>query len=270
MAITTTDELLQSLTPPEHLHKESFTGEAAGQLHSSFYLAGRPGAAAVPSPGINGAALTSYAGQIPFPAPAASKNVYLAGIDGATSSGIGALILADRLWHNSGIVVTTTGAQAIATPTWPARDANGATLGVGVLVAIEVSTVTGNGADVTNTTMSYTNSDGTAGRTATITAFPTTAVAGTFVPFLLAAGDVGVRSIQSITLGTSYVSGAIHLVAYRDILTVPIVTSNIATRFGPVESGMPRFYDQSVPWIVYSLITTTGGRFNGRINWAQG
>ena len=33
--------------------------------------------------------------------------------------------LADVLWYNTGITVTTTTAQAITTPTFPARDLNG-------------------------------------------------------------------------------------------------------------------------------------------------
>jgi hypothetical protein len=47
--------------------------------------------------------------------------------------------------------------------------------------------------------------------------FPATAVAGTLVPFQLATGDRGVQSVQSVTLGTSYVAGAISLVLFRII-----------------------------------------------------
>ena len=271
MAVTTLDQLLAAMLAPEDVMKEAFTGEAANEWHSTFYVAGKPGPAVAPSPGLAGAALTSYAGQIPFPAPAASKNVYLAGLDFTAGSGCGAMMLLDRLWHNSGIVVTTTTGQTINSTTWPARDANGSTNGVGVGVGIEVSTATTNGAAVTNTTMSYTNSDGVAGRTGSIVSFPATAVAGTFVPFVLQAGDVGVRSIQTVTLGTSYGAGAIHLVAYRRAAPVSgRITAQVAIRFGPAEVGLPRWYDQSVPWMVYIITTTSVDRTVATISWAQG
>lgn len=270
MAIATLDDLLAGLLQPEEVYKDAFTGEAAGGFHSSLYISGRPGAGVAPSPGLAGLALTSYAGQVPFPAAVANRNVYLAGIDFLAGSGIGTALLCDRLWHNSGIVVTTTTGQTINSVAWPARDANGSTNGVGVGVAIEVSTATTNGAAVTNTTMSYTNSDGTAGRTATIASFPATAVAGTFVPFSLQAGDYGVRSIQTITLGTSYGGGAIHLVAYRKPgPSIPKTTSNVAVRLGPAECGMPRWYDSSIPWLVYVITSTSVDTSLATVQWAQ-
>jgi hypothetical protein len=209
MAITTRDGVLAGSRPPEDFLKVGTTMEAVGVQHSFFYTTGRPGAATAPSPGIAGAALTTYAGQIPFTNPV-SGNTYIARLQ-ASASVAGSLILYDRLWHNSGIAVTTTTSQTVNSATWPARDANAATNGAGILVGIEVSTATTNAGAVTNTTMSYTDQDGNSGATATISSFPATAVAGTFVPFQLAAGDTGVRSIQSITLGTSYGAGAISV-----------------------------------------------------------
>jgi hypothetical protein len=76
--------------------------------------------------------------------------------------------------------------------------------------------------------MTYTNSLGSSGKTATMASYPATAQAGTVVPFPLSAGDVGVQSIQTLPLGTSYVSGTIHLVAYRHVATVPVPTANVA------------------------------------------
>lgn len=270
MAITTLDLLIAGMLPAEEIVKSSFTGEAVGGLHSTFYVAGRPGAAAVPSPGLAGAALTSYAGQIPFPAAVGGKNVHLARLEGAQATNVGGLILADRLWHNSGIVVTTTTAQTVNSVTWPSRDENGATLGDGVMVGIEVSTATTNAGAVTNTTMSYTNQAGTAGRTATMASFPATAVAGTFVPFLLAAGDTGVRSIQSVTLGTSYAAGAVHLVAYRRIAALSMPAAGVQYAEDGVSLGLPRCYDSTVPWLLYTLVNTGAGVVTGAVTWAQG
>jgi len=269
MAVTGYNDLVTSLLPPQPLLKTSFTGQAAGQLHSSLYIAGLPGAAAAPTPGINGAALTSYAGQIPFPATSGTTTIYLAGMNATQAANVGGVYLMDRLWHNSGVVVTTTTAQAITFPGLPSRDMNGAATGDGVLLAMEITTVLGTAAPVTTCTVSYTDTLGTAAQTATLASIPTAAVAGTFLPFTLAAGDVGVQSVDSITLGTSLVSGAISLVCYRPIAVVPVPTANVTQRQGWSEIGLPIMYNSSVPWMVYSLSGTAGGVVVADITYAQ-
>lgn len=270
MAISTEDQLLAGFQPPEYCFSASFTGAAAGGFHSSAYLAGRPGTMSAPSSGLAGSAVTSSrGGMLPLPAAVAGSNIYLAGMDACQAGSIGAVLLVDRLWDNSGIVVTTTGAQTVNSATLPARDASGSTSGAGVLVGLEVSSTLGNGT-VTNTTITYTNSVGTVARTGTITSFPAAAPAGTFVRFNLAAGDVGVRSIQSLTLGTSYVSGTMHLVAYRVLAVIPTPTSNIASSQDFLQLGMPRIWDNSALQFMYLLSGTAGGATQVSLNYAQG
>src|SRR5688572_829313 len=164
------------MRPPEEFLKVGTSMEGAGIFHSFFYTAGRPGAGVANSAGLGGAALTSVSGQMPWVNPA-SGNSYLARLECASSQA-GSLLLCDRLWHNSGIVVTTTTAQTINSVTWPARDRDGSTNGEGILIGIEVSAATTNASAVTTITMSYTNQAGTSGRTATIPSFPATAVTG--------------------------------------------------------------------------------------------
>lgn len=268
MAITTVDGVLAGMLPPEDFLKVGATMEAIGVHHSFFYTSGRPGAATAPSPGTAGAALTTYAGQIPFTDPP-SGNTYLARL-AASCSVAGTLLLVDRLWHNSGVVVTTTTAQTINSATFPARDSNGSTNGAGVLVGIEVSTATTNVGAVTNTTMSYTDSDGNSGATATIASFPATAVAGTFVPFLLAAGDVGVQSIQSVTLGTSYGGGAIHLVAYRILARLELPVANAGSSIDALTGGFVRLYNDTVPFLLWLPTATTAATLSGQVIYTQG
>lgn len=270
MAITTMDLLVAGFQPPQPITKTTFTGQSAGFLHSSFYVAGLPGAAAAPSPGLAGAALTTYAGQVPVPTPAGSQTIYLAGADFTQSGNIGGVMICDRLWHNSGIVSTTTTAQTVNSVTLPARDMNGTTTGQGVQLALEVSATTGNGSPITNTTVSYTNSSGTAAKTATLTSFPATGVTGLFVPFNLAAGDVGVQSVQSITLGTSYVSGTVNLVAYRVLGWVPTPLSNTVGAQDFAQFGMPNIFTTPVPFLVYALTGSAGGSLFGSINFSMG
>lgn len=268
MAIITLDGIIAGMRPPEDFLKVTVTMEAIGIHHSLAYVSGRPGAAIAPTPGMAGAALTSYPGQIPFVNPA-SGNTYLARLC-VTPSLAGALILYDRLWHNSGIVVTTITAQTINSVAWPARDRNGTVNGENVLVGIEVSTATTNASAITNTTMSYTNQAGVAGRTATIASFPATAVAGTFVPFQLQAGDTGVRSIQTITLGTSYGGGAIHLVAYRILGRVEVSIANTGNAVDAITGGFVRMYDNTVPFLRWLPTATTAITINGQLIYTQG
>src|SRR5207249_2320160 len=112
MAIVTLDQLIAGMQPPEDFFKVGISMKAAGIHYSPFYQTGRPGAAVAPTPGLAGAALTTYAGQIPFTNPGAG-NSYLARLCAAVTSTAGTLILLDRLWHNSGITITTTTGQTI-------------------------------------------------------------------------------------------------------------------------------------------------------------
>lgn len=268
MALTTLDLAFAGMMPPEEFAKIGATMEAIGVLHSLFYSNGRPGAAVAPSPGINGAALTTYSGQIPFSNPA-SGNTHLALLE-ADSSVAGTLLLCDRLWHNSGIAVTTVGAQGITSPAWPARDADGAVTGRGVMVGIEVSTATTNVGAVTNTTLNYTNTTPAGTRTGTIASFPITAVAGTFVPFQLQAGDQGIKSIEGITLGTSYGGGAIHLVAYRVLARLGLSAANVGQTKDFFGLAKARMYDNSVPFLLWLPTATTAITLGGSVAWAQG
>lgn len=273
MAITTLDGVLAGMTAPQSFIKNGATMEGIGQMHSFWYTAGRPGAATASAPGLAGAAMTSVAGQIPFTNPV-SGNTYLARL-AASASVAGTLLLLDRLWDNSGIVVTTTTAQTINSVTLPARDLAGSTNGDGVMVALEVQTATTNAAVNTTMTLGYTNQAGTAGKTGTVgsaipLAFPATAVAGTFVPFMLAAGDTGVRSIQSVTLAVSLAAGAVKLVAYRELARLEVTTANIGNAIDAITAGFPRLYDNTVPFLVWIPTATTAVQVQGQIIYTQG
>lgn len=150
---------------------------------------------------------------------------------GLTAAVVNSYELADILWYNTGLVVTTTTAQAITTPTFPARDINGSTNGEGLNIALLTTTANTNAAVIANTTVSYTNSAGTAGRTAVFFGAvgfqaPATPVIGTLMRFSLQAGDTGVRSIQSVTLGTSYGAGALTLLVYRSLAVEGVAVAN--------------------------------------------
>lgn len=269
MTITTLDGIVAGMLPPRDFIKTSGTLEAAGVYYSPVYVAGAPGAMAAPSSGLAGAAVTSRAGLIVVPTPGAG-NSYLAGA-AAFATVAGTFELIDRLWDNSGLVVTTTTAQTVNSATWPARDRDGLTDGTGVRVGIEVSTATTNAGAITNMTFSYTNEAGTAGRTGTIPSFPATAAVGTFVEGYLQAGDEGVRSIQSWTLGTSLVTGVVHLVAFRRIgLPANCGGPGFGRDLDALGAGFTQLYDTTCLQPLWMPSATTAVTINSRVLLTQG
>lgn len=212
-------------------YKVGTTTEAAGQWYSWAKDSGFPGAWAPGSPGVAGRITSgnlnpsSDGGSLVYP-EASSGSLFVNRLDVAGSVA-GYIMVHDILWVNSGITVTTTTAQTINSKAFPSRDINATSNGAGCWAGILVTTATTNVGAVTNTTLTYTNSAGTGSRTATIASFPATAVAGTVVWFQLQAGDIGIQSIQSVTLGTSYGGGAISLIVTKPIIAQANIVANI-------------------------------------------
>lgn len=256
---------------PVGFMKSGTASDAAGYWYCTSKDAGFPGAWAPGTPGINGrvtdGTTASDAGCIPIKNPSVGGN-YLTELQMGASVNHSHLFF-DVLWVNSGIAVTTTTAQAITSPTLPARDINGTTNGEGCMIALLVTTANTNAAVITNTTVSYTNSDGVAGRTATLSAIvgsqiPATPVIGTLIWFNLAAGDKGVRSIQSITLGTSLGAGAVSLMITRDIATIGTTIPNVTAQ---KIIGMPgiRLYNGTCMLHCALTSATTATFFSGEL-----
>lgn len=220
--------------------KVGTTTEAAGLMHSLHAATGNPGAWSPGTPGLAGRATdgtTSTDNGCIRVQNATTGTNYLTNFSAAATTASMQMLL-DILWVNTGTVVTTITAQTVNSVAFPARDDNEAVDGNGVMVGILVTTATTNAGVIANTTMSYTNSAGTAGKTATISSFPATAVAGTIILFQLATGDNGVQSIQSLTLGISYGGGAISLIAFRVVAMAPNLIANAGGNI-QTSQGMP-------------------------------
>lgn len=201
---------------------------------------GFPGAWSVGTPGVNGVAtacdVVGTAGTggalslgSPLLADPTSGGWYLTrfGLNGALAN---TYALLDLVWYNTGLAVAA-GAQAIVTPGFPARDLNGSANGEGYRVAVYALTALGNAAAVATSTVTYVNSNGDPGRTATFSGVvgfqsPATPVIGTWMPFSLQAGDTGVRSISSFNTGTTYTSGTMMLIVYRQLALDGVPAAN--------------------------------------------
>lgn len=276
MAITTEDGIVAGYQDPIPFFKASTTNKAAAVPHAvGLIAAGFPAVFTPASPGLAGATVdgttSTLGGTIPFTNPG-SGNTYLAKVAATIGATTAALDFFDLLWYNSGIAVTTTTAQTVSSVTLPARDNAGSTNGAGVTAWLYASVATTNGSAIANTTISYTNSAGTSGRTGTVSlgGWPATATAGTFIPFTLAGGDVGVRSIQSITLGTSYVTGTISLMLIRDICFVPFIAASTGTLLDWAGVGFSQLYNGTALSCYAVPTSTTVGAIQGHVVFAQG
>lgn len=263
MAIATLDALLAGVQPPRLFAKGPFSSTVAGRVCSTWGMGGIPGPGSYDGT-LNGATLSSTsslpAGAMPRIDGQGGSNSYLARLQGQLNVNLaGTVLLIDRLWHNGGYTITATSAQTSTTPTWPARDNNGATSGDGVLIGLEVSATIGAGTPTL--TLSYTNQAGTSGRTSTnVMGTATTPVAGSFWMFGLQGADTGVQSVQSLTLSATWSSGTINLVAFRILAAMEIPGTNSANAIDAVTGGMPRIYDGSV--LQFLVMPSTGAVLN--------
>ena len=176
------------------------------------------------------------------------------------------LMLVDMLGFYPITTVTTTGAQTLNNTVTRPRYTDGA----GVQAFLTPSTVMG--AATPTITLNYTNSAGTAGKATPVTlpignsAAAVTSVvhsgtgSGKYGPFIpLAAGDAGIRSVQSINLSASYVSGVLNLMLCRPLLTLPITTLGVTAERDLVNqfASMPRVYDGAcLHWLMLAGAAT--------------
>jgi hypothetical protein len=197
VAISDLASLVAATQRLARLAKASAGAVGAGALHSLWALSGTPGAGAAAG-SINGAIPSrATAGALGQANPAAGAKLYLTAVD-IVAANLVQLLLIDRLWHDSGIALNATGNQAITQPALTRY-----TDGAGNIVLAECHTVWG--ATPVILTLDYTNSEGVASRTGTVTV-DGNPVAGQMWQFNLQAGDIGVQSIQGVSRNVS--SGA--------------------------------------------------------------
>jgi hypothetical protein len=280
MALTTLAGVIAGLQAPIPIQKVSATNLSAGRHGTNWYLGAAPPSATVNASGVNGAALTNpVTGAIPWVSPGSGETVVARSSFRAANTGTaasGAVMLIDRLWHNSGLS-NASGLQALSSVAWPARDINQTTDGEGVFIALEMSqAATVNAPTIT---IEYTNSAGTATRTGVnIAATTATSASSSFYIIGLQTGDTGVRSVQSLTLSVGWTNAIFHLVAFRPIAFFPTQASgtNVVNTLRQIQTedvvnlGAPRIFDNSVLQLVQLMAGATGAGAMGNLTLASG
>jgi hypothetical protein len=129
-------------------------------------------------------------------------------------------LLIDRLVHGGLVANITTTQDSTSDPTkFPTAALTRYTSGEGVFMALEVYTAMG--ATDTVYTFSYTNQAGTSGQTTTL-GMSGNPAADQFWPIPLAAGDTGVRSVESVSLTPSTgTAGNFGITLFKPIAIIP-------------------------------------------------
>ena len=224
-------------------------GTSFGLPISMFQWAGQnpgPGAA----PGAARQPTKATAGAIPFTNPSGGRSkwlIHMLAIQ-ASSRAVGGGVtygLVDRLADNSGLSGTAAGAQTTNLPITAARYTG--TAAAGNRIALEIWS--GIGTTTRTASVTYTNQAGTGSRVSpsfnisSLASWPRSTYS--WVPIPLAAGDTGVRSVESFTLsGSTGTVGNIGVVIYRPLAMLYSNSSScggcgyessLYTPVGPVE-----------------------------------
>lgn len=214
--------------------KTAPAAQVAGAFHTSWAYTGVPTAGIFL--GAGGAAAATFVsadntslGALPVVSPtsASATNPYIIAAGALPSTGVaGSLMLIDRLADTGTL---TTAAGGTCTFTMPGGGWARYTDGAGVKATIE--SLTGTPTAGGSVTLSYTNTASTAGRitSAAITVAGTHRMVGSSGPeFGLQGSDVGIKSIESMTI-TTQAAANLAITVYKPLLILPCVTANFYT-----------------------------------------
>jgi len=236
------------------------TAPIIGRGCSLWTYDGMPAGGAVPT--VAAIPDRTTTGALPFTAATGGRDLHLIGAS-ITPVTAGVYLLYDRLFHIGGLSGTSTAAQSVqGSPASPALTRN--TGGAGNMAWYEIYTIVGTSAAVM--TMDYTNQAGTSGRTSTINIGTTNFREVTRAQRIqLAAGDTGIRAINTVTLSTTTGTvgnfgitiaqplawipvGAAGTAGWRDYTTglpgIPVINSDacLALMFIPAAATAPEVW----------------------------
>jgi hypothetical protein len=248
----------------------------AGTWYSTWLFAGTPGSGVSPSTyGPQGnfftCASSQVQGQLAYINTGGTDTNYLARFSGMSTQ-TGSVILADRIWADS-LNWTDTGKFPIYSGSFMrgAGIGGGDSSGKGICLALEVYTsVTAGSAAAHKVT--YIDSAGTADTATLVMTLPTTATAGTFIPFYQGANHTGFRQVYFWhNIATSkFTAGTYGLVAYRPLAIVQCASANVTDWVDAITSGFPITFQNTVPMLLWIAGTTTAPNLFGQFIQAHG
>jgi hypothetical protein len=243
------------------------TAPIAGRTMSLWRYEGMPNGGAVPT---TAEILTrSSVGAMPFLAPGGGREKLLVGA--ALNSLIaGTYVLYDRLFQIGGFDATVTTDLTVqgSTPT-PALTRN--TGGVGNFAFVIINTQIGTTA--TTLTMTYTNQNGTTGRTSTVNIGNTgfrEATRAMLIP--LAAGDTGIRAVEKVKLTASTgTAGNFGIVIGQPLATIPVGAAGVMgwRDYTTGLPGIPAINENSCLSLLFTPSAATAPELFGSLSFVE-
>jgi len=252
MAITNRDTLVNALAASINykIFKASNASLTAGIISSLWRSAGNTTAGAIPT---TSAECTDYLpGSFILPSVTTEK-LYVGKV--SLSLGVaGNIFIMDRLSHMGGLNGTLATAQTVNLDiTTPVSQNRCLANGSNVQWYLEWYAATGSTA--VTSTITYTNHADVTGRTTTV-ALAATRPISCMLPILPASGDLGIKSIQTVTLSaTTGTSGNFGVTATKQIAEVPIILANTGSIVDYAGLGLPEISADSC--IMFSVLTST-------------
>ena len=243
MGFSSVDDFInEAITNGKYFRTQGFrtinTGatSVAGRWHECFAGTGSGGTGVLTgTAGLGTVFSSSTTGAIPQPTVTVSTDtkhlVTFQGVTPGTTAVPGQLLLTDITYIYPSLVVTgapTTLNNGAAKPT---RHNNG----VGIMCSVVVASALG--AATPRLTFTYTDQGGTGSNTGDVTASANSLPVGSMLtggtaatlgsPYMtLAAGDTGVRQLDSYTIPSGSTTGTVTAILHRPIATIPLVAAN--------------------------------------------
>jgi hypothetical protein len=228
MAIVSYDGIISARSSgqyedPFYMKTESITPQAANVWHSFCNVGGSPSSLTITSAagGITMNSTVAGALSLTTPATAVSHYLHSAGVCVSTHMGFGAMMLVDVIWAIKGIPLTGT-TYDINSSAW-VRSTDG--------INVQMAVVTDATAATASTIIiNYTGHDGTTGKSTCLmtTASKIHAINPVGQPWAtLQATHRGVKSIQSINVGTTIATKTVSIIAFKPLMVIPTVKDNI-------------------------------------------
>lgn len=252
MAISTLDGLIAATKQRIPLVKTASRTTIAAMPFSVFELAGNPGAGTL-------AGSSTAAGVVPtdattgFPTITFSTGTgYISAIDFGNS--VASRITIHDMLFKAGAYAFNAATSLASQPSYSSR-VPGGTDYRGTQIWIEtVTAFTGN----MSIAVTYTNQDGTAGRTTGTVATGVAPTLGRMIQLPLQAGDSGVQKIESVTATVATV-GTFNVLVLRPLWSGRVKIANDGDTHGPDKTGMPIIYSDSALFPVIHADSTSSG-----------
>jgi len=253
MAITTFDGFIASAKQYVSVVKTASRTSIAASWFSIFDLAGNPGAGTL-------AGTSTTAGVVPTDATAGCPTItafgggatgYLAQVDFGSSVACRMKIF-DMLWK-AGAYTFNANVTLSAQPSYSARMPGGSYTDTQIWIEA-VTAFTGN----LSIAVTYTNQDGTTGRTTGTVATGIAPTLGRMIQLPLQAGDSGVQKIESVVATVSTV-GTFNVLVLRPLWSGRVKVANDGDVHDLAKTGMPvLFADSAITAAVAADSTATG------------